>query len=45
MRKVTKPLAAASIAAFILLSAAPAFAQGAAGPANEPKVNQLIIYG
>lgn len=42
---MTKPLAAASIAAMLLLSAAPAFAQGAAGPANEPKVNQLIIYG
>jgi hypothetical protein len=42
---VTKSLAAASIAALVLLSAAPAFAQVAAGPADEAKVNQLIIYG
>lgn len=42
---MTKSLSAASIAAILLLSAAPAFAQGAAGPVNEPKVNQLIIYG
>ncbi|MGZ8997568.1 MAG: hypothetical protein ACXW2T_01805 [Allosphingosinicella sp.] len=43
---MTKPFEAATIAAFLLLSAAPAFAQGAvAGPANEPRVNQLIIYG
>jgi hypothetical protein len=42
---VTKSLAAASITALLLLSGAPAFAQGVAGPANEPRVNQLIIYG
>lgn len=41
---MTKSFAAASIA-LLLVSGAPAFAQGAAGPANEPKVNQLIIYG
>ncbi len=42
---MTKSLAAASIAALLLLSAAPAFGQTAAGPANEPRINQLIIYG
>jgi hypothetical protein len=41
---VTKPLVAASIALSLLLPSA-ALAQAAAGPANEPKVNQLIIYG
>ena len=42
---MNKPLAAAPIAVLLLLAAAPAFGQGAAGPANEPRVNQLIIYG
>ena len=41
---MTKPLVAASIALSLLLPSA-ALAQAAAGPANEPKVNQLIIYG
>jgi hypothetical protein len=41
-----KPLAAAGLAAAFLIGA-PAFAQqpAPAGPANEPRVNQLIVYG
>jgi len=40
-----KPSLAAAAAAFAFLAAAPASAQPAAGPPDEPRINQLIVYG